>query len=124
GRGAADASVGDTGVMVAAAQAMLGTSGDDLARKFGIDEVKIGRSDTNSVLGVVPQSTVAGRTGTPAASEVVSVGKSINRNLQLTLEQGLADTEGALKITYRLTRQLQVLVRAGYLPGVDAGYRW
>jgi autotransporter translocation and assembly factor TamB len=54
----------------------------------------------------------------------VSVGKSINRNLQLTLEQGLADTEGALKVTYRITRQLQLLLRAGYLPGIDAVYRW
>jgi len=125
GRGAADASVGDAGVMVAAAQAMMGgTPGEDFTKKLGIDEVKIGRADTNSVLGVVPQSTVAGRTGTPAASEVVSVGKSINRNLQLTLEQGLADTEGALKVTYRITQQLHLLLRAGYLPGIDAVYRW
>ena len=125
GRGAADASVSDAGVMVAAAQAMMGDStGEGFTKKLGIDEVKIGRADTNSNLGVLPQSTVAGRTGTPAASDVVSIGKSINRNLQLTIEQGLADTEGALKVTYRITRQLHVLVRAGYLPGIDAVYRW
>lgn len=126
GRGASDASVGDTGVMMAAARALLGNNnpGSDLTKKFGIDEVKIGRSDTNSVLGVLPQSTVAGRTGTPSASEVVSVGKNINRNLQLTFEQGLADAEGALKVTYRISRQFQLLVRAGYLPGLDAVYRW
>jgi len=126
GRGGADASVGDTGVMVAAARAMFAGSGEegDFAKKFGVDEVRIGRSDAGSVLGVLPQSTVAGRTGTPAAGDVVSIGKTFNRNLQVTFEQGLADVEGTLKITYRVSRQFQVLVRAGYLPGLDAVYRW
>ena len=55
---------------------------------------------------------------------MISVGKRLNRDLQLTYVQGLADAEGALKITYRISRQFQVLVRAGYLPGVDAVYRW
>jgi translocation and assembly module TamB len=126
GRGAADASIGDVGVMLAAARAALGNNdpGGDITKKLGIDEVRIGKADTNSVLGVLPQSTVAGRTGTPAASDVVSVGKHINRNLQLTYEQGLADMEGALRLTYRVTRQFQILARAGYLPGIDAVYRW
>ena len=76
------------------------------------------------VLGVLPQSTVAGRTGTAAAADVVSVGKRLNQNLQLTYEQGLADAEGALKITWRISQHFQVLARAGYLPGLDAVYRW
>jgi len=126
GRGASDASPGDVGVMLAAARAMMGNNnpGSDLTKKLGIDEIKIGRADANSVLGVLPQSTVAGRTGTPSASEVVSVGKRLTRDLQLTFEQGLADAEGALKVTYSISRQFQVLVRAGYLPGIDAVYRW
>lgn len=126
GRGASDASVGDMGVMLAAARALLGNNnpGSDLTKKLGIDEVMIGRADTNSVLGVLPQSTVAGRTGTPSASEVLSVGKRLNRNLQLTYEQGLSDVEGTLKVTYRISRQFQLLARVGYLPGLDAVYRW
>src|SRR4029450_6706013 len=125
GRGACDASPGDMGVMMAAAQALLGNNpGSDLSKKLGFDEIKIGRADANSVLGVLPQSTVAGRTGTPSASEVVSVGKRLTRDLHLTFEQGLADAEGALKVTSRISRQFAVLVRAGYLPGVDAVYRW
>jgi translocation and assembly module TamB len=52
------------------------------------------------------------------------VGKRLNDRLQLTYEQGLADAEGALKITWRISRQFQMLVRAGFLPGVDAVYRW
>jgi translocation and assembly module TamB len=126
GRGASDASPGDMSVLMAAAGALLGGNnpGSDLSKRLGIDDVKIGRADSSSNLGVLPQSTVAGRTGTPSASEVVSVGKRLNRNLHLTYEQGLADAEGALKVTWRISRQFQVLVRAGFLPGVDAVYRW
>jgi translocation and assembly module TamB len=111
---------------MAAARALLGNNnpGSDLTKRLGFDEIKIGRSDTSSVLGVLPQSTVAGRTGTASASEVVSVGKRLNDRLHLTYEQGLADAEGALKVTWRISRQFQVLARAGFLPGLDAVYRW
>jgi len=112
-------------VMVAAARALLGGNnpGSDITKKIGVDDIKIGRADT-SVLGVLPQSTVAGRTGTPSAAEVVTVGKRLNRQLYLSYEQGLADAEGTLKLAWRLTRQFQLLARAGYLPGLDAVYRW
>ena len=125
GRGASDASLGDSALMVAAARALLGGNnpGSDITRKIGIDDIKIGRADT-SVLGVLPQSTVAGRTGTPSAAEVVTVGKRLNRQLYLSYEQGLADAEGTLKLAWRLTRRFQLLARAGYLPGLDAVYRW
>jgi translocation and assembly module TamB len=125
GRGASDASLGDSAVMVAAARALLGGNnpGSDITKKIGVDDIKIGRADT-SVLGVLPQSTVAGRTGTPSAAEVVTVGKRLNRQLYLSYEQGLADAEGTLKLAWRLTRQFQLLARAGYLPGLDAVYRW
>ena len=123
GRSASDASLGDSAVMMAAANALLGNTGSDLTKRLGFDEIKIGRADT-SVLGVMPQSTVAGRTRSAAAADQVSIGKRINDRLHLTLEQGLADAEGALKLTWNITRQFQLLVRAGYLPGLDAVYRW
>lgn len=125
GRGAADASLGDSAVMMAAARALLGNSnpGSNLTKQFGIDEIKIGRAD-QGVLGVLPQSTVAGRTGSASAADVVSVGKRLGRDVHLTYEQGLADAEGTLKVAWRITRQFQLLVRAGYLPGLDAVYRW
>jgi translocation and assembly module TamB len=126
GRGASDATLGDSAVLMAAARALMGNNnpGSDLTRKLGFDEIKIGKSDTNSVLGVLPQNTVAGRTGQPAATDVVSVGKRINNRIQLNYEQGLADAEGTLKIAYRVSRQFHLLARVGYLPGLDAVYRW
>ena len=113
-------------MLLAAASSMLGGNnpGSDLGKRLGLDEVKIGRADTGSILGVLPQSTVAGKTGSASAAEVVSVGKRIGNNVHLTYEQGLADAEGALKIAWTISRQFQILVRAGYLPGLDAVYRW
>ena len=126
GRGASDASLGDSAVMMAAARALLGNNnpGSDLTKKLGFDEIRIGRADTNSVLGVLPQSTVAGRTGTSSAADVIEIGRRINDRVHLTYAQGLADAEGAFKLTWKITQQFQLLARGGYLPGVDAVYRW
>lgn len=126
GRSASDASLGDSAVMMAAARALLGNNnpGSDLTKKLGFDEIRIGRSDTNSVLGVLPQSTVAGRTGTSSAADVISVGRRINDQVHLTYQQGLSDAEGSLKLTWKITQQFQLLARAGYQPGLDAVYRW
>jgi translocation and assembly module TamB len=125
GRGPSELGPGDASVLVSAAASMFGKgTGEGFTEKLGLDEVKIGRADTQSVLGVLPQSTVAGRTGTASAAEVVSVGKKLTRNVHLTFEQGLSDAEGALKVTVDLSRRFQVLVRAGYLPGLDLVYRW
>jgi translocation and assembly module TamB len=126
GRGPGDVSQGEASTLVAAANAILGRGSDasGIARRFGFDEVRIGRSDTASALGTLPQSTVAGRTGSASAAEVVTVGKRLSKNLYVVYEQGLADAEGALRLTWQITQKFQVLVRAGYLPGADAVYRW
>jgi translocation and assembly module TamB len=125
GRGASDSHLGDSGMLLAAARALLGnTPGSDLTSKLGFEDIRIGRSDANSVLGVLPESTVAGRTGTSSAADVVSVGRRINDSMHVSYEQGLSDAEGALRFTWQISRQFQVLVRAGYLPGLDLVYRW
>jgi translocation and assembly module TamB len=126
GRGPAEANQGDASTLMAAARAMLGTGapGGDFVKRFGFDEVRIGRPDAASALGALPQSTVAGKTRSASAADVVTVGKRITRDIHVIYEQGLADAEGALRITWQITRQFQLLLRAGYLPGVDAVYRW
>jgi translocation and assembly module TamB len=125
GRGPSDLGPGDVSVLVSAASSMFGkVPGEDFGQKLGFDEVKIGRSGANSVLGVLPQSTVAGRTGTASAAEVVTVGKTLTKDVHLTYEQGLSDAEGTLKVAWQITRRFQLLARAGYLPGLDAVYRW
>ena len=126
GRGPADVTQGDAATLVAAARALLGRSDSesDIVRRFGFDDVRIGRSDMTTALGVLPQTTVAGRTGTASAAEVVSVGKRLTKDVYVLYEQGLAEAEGALRITWQITKRFQILVRGGYLPGADAVYRW
>ncbi len=126
GRGQAESNQADAATLMAAARALLGSSapGGDFTKRFGFDEVRIGRPDSASALGTLPQSTVAGKTGSASAADVVTVGKRLTTDVHVIYEQGLADAEGALRVTWQITKKFQLLVRAGYLPGVDAVYRW
>jgi translocation and assembly module TamB len=125
GRGPSDLTAGDASLLVQAASSMLGKSpGDDIGQKLGFDEVKVGRASTNSVLGVLPESTVAGRIGTASAAESVTVGRSLTHDVHLSYEQELGAAEGTLKLAWKLTQKFELLARAGYLPGLDAVYRW
>ena len=126
GRGPADVTQGDAATLVAAARAILGRGGgeSDIVHRFGFDDVRIGRSDMTTALGVLPQNTVAGRTGSASAADVVSVGKRLGKDVYVLYEQGLGEAEGALRITWQITKRFQILVRGGYLPGADAVYRW
>ena len=124
GRGPSELTPGDASLLVSAASSMLGKDpGEDFGKRIGLDEVKIGRAD-NTALGVLPQSTVAGRTGTASAAEVVTVGKAITRKVRVSYEQGLSDAEGTLKVVWKMTQRFSVLARAGYLPGLDGVWRW
>ncbi|MBK6981849.1 MAG: translocation/assembly module TamB domain-containing protein [Betaproteobacteria bacterium] len=90
---------------------------------FGLDDVSMGR-DVSGALGTLPQSTVAGRTGETSTAEVVTVGKRLTDDIYVSYQQGLADAEGSLRVAWQLTRSLQLILRAGYLPGVDGVYRF
>ncbi len=125
GRAPSDLTASDASLLVTAAASMLGHEpGQGFAQKLGLDEVKIGRSSTANVLGVLPETTVAGRTGQPGAAEVVTVGKQLNDRLKVSYEQGLAAAEGTLTLAWDISKRFEVLVRGGYLPGADAVWRW
>ena len=126
GRGQGEVSAGDAGTLVAAANALLGSDALSTTRilnGLGIDEFSLGRDDSGT-LGTMPKSTVAGRTGTTSATEVVTVGKRLTDDIYVSYRRGLADAEGSLRVAWQLTRSLQIILRAGYLPGVDAVYRF
>ena len=126
GRGRGDVSAADASTLAGAASALLGEGAlptGRLLRGLGLDEVSVG-ADEGGVLGIMPQSTVAGRTGGSSSAEVVTVGKQITDDLRVSYRQGLADAEGSLRITLQFTKSLQFILRAGYLPGIDAAYRF
>ncbi|QJR16813.1 translocation/assembly module TamB domain-containing protein [Usitatibacter palustris] len=126
GRGPSDASEGDAATLLAAANAMLGGNPENrrMLRGLGLDEVRVGRGDSTSALGALPQSTVAGKTGATSGSEVFTVGKRLTKDIYVSYQHSLADAEATLRFTYQLTKQLQLLLIAGDKPGVDAVYRF
>ncbi|HEX4943618.1 MAG TPA: translocation/assembly module TamB domain-containing protein, partial [Usitatibacteraceae bacterium] len=126
GRGQGDVSAGDAAVLVGAANALLGRdmpASAKLLGGLGLDDVQLGR-DSSGTLGTLPQSTVAGRTGAASAAEVVTVGRRLTDDIYVSYRQGLADAEGSLRVAWQLTRSLQIILRAGHLPGIDAVYRF
>ena len=126
GRGQGEVSAGDASTLIAAANALLGSDALPTSRLLGglgIDDVSLGRDDSGT-LGTLPKSTVAGRTGTASAVEVVTVGKRLTDDIYVSYRRGLADAEGSLRVAWQLTRSLQLILRAGYLPGIDAVYRF
>ncbi len=126
GRGKGDVSAADAATLVGAASSILGQDAMPAAkvlRGLGLDELSVGIDD-GGVLGAMPQSTVAGRTGTTSSAEVVTVGKQLTDNIHVSYKQGLADAEGSLRIALQFTNSLQFILRAGYRTGLDAVYRF
>jgi translocation and assembly module TamB len=54
----------------------------------------------------------------------VTIGKKITKDVTVSYEHTLANAEGALKLSWQLTRRFQALLRGGYLPGLDGVWRW
>jgi translocation and assembly module TamB len=126
GRGRGDVTAADAASLVGAASSFLGQGAPSASKVFrglGIDEVSVG-ADESGILGTMPQSTVAGRTGSTSAAEVVTVGKQLSENIRVSYRQGLADAGGSFRITLQVTKSLQLILRAGYQPGLDAAYRF
>lgn len=127
GRGQGQVAASDAAVLVSAAGSILGhdTQTGRLLGGLGLspDDIRFGQ-DSGSLLGTMPQSTVAGKTGNTSNQDVLSVGKRLSDDIYLSYQQGLADAEGSMRVAWQVTRAFQVILRAGYQPGVDAVYRF
>ena len=117
---------GDGGILLAAAQTILG--GQDggalrqLQRGLGIDEIGV---STGRLGGSSSQisSSVASSTGFSGnqtiSGQILSVGKRISSNAMLSYEQSLDTTESIVKLTVNLNRQFSLVGRAGTESAVD-----
>lgn len=127
GRGQGQVAASDAAILVSAAGSILGhdTQPGRLLGGLGLspDDVRFGQ-DSGSLLGTMPQSTVAGKTGTTSNQDVLTVGKRLSENIYLSYQQGLADAEGSMRVALQVTQAFQVILRAGYQPGIDAVYRF
>ncbi len=126
GRGPSQASEGDVATLIAAANALLGTNRENrrVLRNFGVDEIRVGRGDSGSALGALPQNTVAGRTGSTSGAEALTLGKRLTKDIYVSYQQSLADAEATLRFTYQVTQKFHLLLIAGSKPGMDAVYRF
>lgn len=128
GRGTDQIAGNDASVLMSAASAIFGGDGSrnlprDVVNGLGFDEFSIGAAE-NGGASKMPGKTVAGVTaiGSSSGDQVVSVGKRLAPGLVLSVERGLSDASGALKLSWQLTRRVSIIGRAGNDTSVDANY--
>ncbi|MBL8446722.1 MAG: translocation/assembly module TamB domain-containing protein [Zoogloeaceae bacterium] len=130
GRPPDSASGSDMGLLIPAAQALLGGPGGgmtaQLANSLGLDLVSIGQGDLGSVTrGATSRVVGTGATvvaGATVSGQVVSLGKRLSADAFFSVEHSLAGAESIVKLTYQLTRHLAVVVRGGTDNAVDLSY--
>ncbi|MBL8398695.1 MAG: translocation/assembly module TamB domain-containing protein [Candidatus Accumulibacter sp.] len=116
----------ESAVLLAAAQSLLG--GQDggplkaVQRDLGIDEFAIvsgtvgggGRRQTSRIVGG------AGFAGAETTSgQIVSIGKRLATNMQISYDQSLTGAGSVVKLTVRLSRNLSLIGRAGSENALD-----
>lgn len=118
----------DTSLLFTAASAIFGGDGNrniprDIVQSLGFDEFSVGAAE-NVGASKLPGQTIAGSTGLTAASadQVVSVGKHIAPGIVLSVERGLSDATGAVKLSWQLTRRISIIGRSGTDSSIDANY--
>jgi translocation and assembly module TamB len=128
GRGIDQASGNDASLLLSAAGAIFGGDGSqnipkDVVNGLGFDEFSIGAVGAGGS-SKMPSQTIAGATGVGSSSvdHVVSVGKRIAPGLVLSVERGLSDASGAVKLSWQLTRRISIIGRTGNDSSVDANY--
>ncbi|MBC3921043.1 translocation/assembly module TamB domain-containing protein [Undibacterium sp. CY18W] len=128
GRGADQLAGSDASLLMSAASAIFGGDGSrnvprDIVQGLGFDEFSIGSSSANNTTRL-PGQTVAGSTGntTTSTDQVVSVGKRLMPGLVLSIERGLADASGGIKLSWQLTRRVSIIGRTGTESAVDVNY--
>ncbi|ATE58773.1 translocation/assembly module TamB domain-containing protein [Thauera sinica] len=130
GRAPDAASGADLGLLLPAAQALLGGPGggmtDELSRSLGFDSFSIGQGELNSASRTATSRVVGGgariASGPTVAGQVLSVGKRLGSDLFLSFEQSLGGAETLVKLTYQLSRRLALIARGGTDNSLDLHY--
>lgn len=131
GRGADQLAGSDASLLMSAASAIFGGDGSrnvprDIVQGLGFDEFSIGAAG-NCGSSRLPGQTIAGNlasngVSTAAGDQVVSIGKRLLPGLVLSVERGLSDASGAVKLSWQLTRRISITGRSGSESAVDAYY--
>jgi translocation and assembly module TamB len=128
GRESDQVGTADASLLLSAAGAIFGGDGSrniprELVQDLGFDEFSIGPAE-NGGSSKLPSQTVAGATAVGASSndKVVSIGKRLRPGLVLSVERGVSDASGALKISWQLSRRVRLIGRSGTDNSVDVRY--
>ncbi|WP_368648344.1 translocation/assembly module TamB domain-containing protein [Castellaniella ginsengisoli] len=103
------------------------SGGEPFYKRFGLDELSMRSGELGSSGSILPvESVVSGLdTGaSPIEQRFVLAGKTLSKDLRLSLEQALAQTGTVARLSYRLMRGLQAEVTAGTVNGLALVYRW
>lgn len=128
GTGTADIASNQANVLLSAAGAIFGDNSGrniprDIVQGLGFDEFSVGSTEAGGG-SKLPGQTVAGSTAVNSASgdQVLSIGKRLRPGMVLSVERGLSDASGALKLSWQLTRRISIIARKGTEGSVDAYY--
>ena len=111
----------DMGLLLPAAQALLGGTGggitDQLSQSLGLDEFGIGQGELGSVSRTQTSQVVGGGStvsdeGT-VSGQVLTLGRRLSSNLFLSFEQSLGGAESLVRLSYQLTRRVSLVARGG-----------
>ncbi|MGL5985990.1 MAG: translocation/assembly module TamB domain-containing protein, partial [Burkholderiales bacterium] len=107
----------DADILIAAATALLSRDQStslqqQIAGRFGVDEIGLRSRSTTSV------SEVNGASST-ATQQVVAIGKRLSDKAYLVYEQGVDAASAAVKLTYTISRQWSVVAKAGQESQID-----
>jgi translocation and assembly module TamB len=128
GRESDQVGTADASLLLSAAGAIFGNDGSrniprELVQGLGFDEFSIGPAE-NGGSSKLPGQTVAGAISVGASSndKVVTIGKRLKPGLVLSVERGVSDASGALKISWQLSRRVRLIGRSGTDNSVDVKY--
>lgn len=130
GRAPDAASGADLGLLLPAAQALLGGPGggmtEQLAHSLGFDSISIGQGELNRTTQRATSRVAGGGTtvagGPTVSGQVLSVGKRLGSGLMLSFEKGLGEAETLVRLSYQLSRRLSLILRGGADNAIDLEY--
>lgn len=131
GRAPTGASSADLGLLIPAAQALLGGPGsgpgmtEQLSRSLGLDEFGIGQGEMGAVQRAPTSRVVGGGTMVTdegVGGQVLTLGKRLSTDLFLSFEQSLGGAESLVKLSYQLSRRVSVVARGGSDTSADVYY--
>jgi translocation and assembly module TamB len=127
----ADESGADRASLATAAVGLLSGTNEgvpaQLAKRLGIDEFSLRTGEMSSAGSLLPRTAVAGNVRSTSsnptvASEFITIGKRLNDQLTISIEQGLGGAESLVQVSYRLSRRVSLIGRAGTENALDIVY--